>query len=186
MKNITSIILLLLCISCKKDNTVNVDKIVTDIKENTTVEANEGSGKIILNCNGTQIIAEGIAGAVTSMGELMIAIKDKTNPTKVFTINFNNEQFPENGKVYQIKPKDYTSDKNPANEVSVGLMEGLPNNKMNIWETKANSGTLQFTVKGNEIKCTLENIKLDPSPVYNADDLNKEGILSGQLTIYKN
>ena len=186
MKNITTIVLLFLFISCKKENAVNVDEIITDIKENTTVAAKEGSGKITLSCNGKQISSEGVTGAIISMGELMIAVKDKTNPAKVFTISFNNEQFPENGKVYQIKPKDYSSDKNPANEVSVSFMEGLPNNKMNVWDTQATSGTLQFTVNGNEIKCNLENIKLEPSTAFNADDLKKEGTVSGQFTLYKN
>lgn len=186
MKKLTTLVLLIFLISCKKEITAENDKIVTEIKQNTSIAAKEGSGKVTLNCNGKQIIAEGVTGAIISMGELMIAVKDKTNAAKVFTINFNNDQFPENGKIYQIKPKNYSSEKNPNNEVSVSFMEGLSNNKMNNWEANATSGTLQFSVKGNEIKCTLENIKLEPNTAFNADDLKNEGIVSGQITLYKN
>lgn len=172
--------------SCKKEDATLVNDAVTNIKENTKVIAKEGSGKITLNCNGKEIIAEGVCGGVVTMGTLIIAVKDKTNPAKVLTIDFNTDQYPENGKEYQIKPKDYTSDKKADNEVSVSFMEGLPNNKMNVWDAQATSGKLQFAVNGNEIKCTLKDIKLQPSIIYNAEDLQKDGIVSGELTLYKN
>ena len=172
--------------SCKKEETTLVNDTVANIKENTNVIAKEGTGKITLQCNGKEIIAEGICGGVVTIGTLIIAVKDKTNPAKVFTISFNTPDFPVNGKEYQIKPKDYTLDKNPENEVSVSFMEGLPNNKMNVWDTQPTSGKLIFSIKGNEIKCQVTDIKLEPAKMYNDEDLQKEGIVSGELTLYKN
>ena len=186
MKYILLTIIAFGIISCKKEAVSTENTIVNDIKNNTEVAAKEGSGKMTLSCNGKQIIAEGVTGAIVTMGELMIVVKDKINPAKVFTISFNTDQFPENGKVYQIKPTDYSVEKKPENEVAVSFMEGLPNNKMNVWETKDTSGTLMFEVNGSEIKCTLKNIKLDPSPMFNADDLKQEATVSGQFTLYKN
>lgn len=172
--------------SCKKEETISANEVVADIKKNTEITAKEGTGKIILHCNGKEIKAEGVCGGVTTMGTLIIAVKDKTNPAKVFTISFNTADFPLDAKEYLIKSKDYTADKNPENEVSVGFMEVLPNNKMNVWETQPTSGKLVFSVKGNEIKCQMKDIKLQPSIVYNADDLQGEGIVSGEFTLYKN
>lgn len=172
--------------SCKKEDATLVNDAVTNIKENTKVIAQEGSGKITLNCNGKEIIAEGVCGGVVTMGTLIIAVKDKTNPAKAFTVSFSTPDFPENGKGYFIKPKDYTATNNPENEVSVSFIEGLPNNKMNVWDTQPTSGKLIFSVKDNEIKCQFTDIKLEPAKMYNADDLQGEGIVSGELTLYKN
>lgn len=172
--------------SCKKEDATLVNDTVTNIKENTKVIAKEGSGKITLNCNGKQIIADGICGGVITMGTLTIAVKDKINPTKVFTIDFNTDQYPENGKEYNIKPKDYSLDKNPENEVSVSFLEGLPNHKMNVWDSQTQSGKIRFLVNENVIKCTFKEIKLQPNTTYNSQDLQKEGVLSGELTLYKN
>jgi hypothetical protein len=172
--------------SCKKEDATLVNDAVTNIKENTKVIAKEGSGKITLNCNGKEIITEGVCGGVVTMGALIIAVKDKTNPAKVFIVSFSTQDFPVNEKEYLIKPKDYTLDKNPENEVSVSFIEGLPNNKINVWDTQPTSGKLIFTVNGNEIKCQLKDIKLQASKMYNSDDLQGEGMVSGELTLYKN
>ncbi len=186
MKNLFFLATVLLMLSCKKDDTTTLNEVVTDVKDNTSVVANEGSGKVTLTCNGKEITAEGICGAIVSMGSLTIAVKDKTNPAKVFTIGFNTKDFPVDGIEYRIKPKDYSSDKHPENEVSVSFMEGLPNNKMNVWDPQASSGSLVFSVKGNEIKCTFKDIRLQPSTAFNAEDLKSEGIVSGEFTLYKN
>ncbi|MES2748501.1 MAG: hypothetical protein V4648_08975 [Bacteroidota bacterium] len=178
--------LILLAFSCKKDDATTVNETVSDIRKSTEVVAKQGTGKITLRCNGKEITVEGICGGVITMGTLTIAVKDKTNPTKVFTIGFNTKDFPVDGMEYRIKPKDYTVDKNPENEVSVGFMEGLPNNKMNVWDPQPNSGNLVFSVKGNEIKCTFKDIKLQPSTAFNAEDLKSEGAVSGEFTLYKN
>lgn len=177
----------MLCIvSCKNEGINTTKEELTEVTENTVVAAKEGTGKVILNCNGKQITAEGVCGGVITMGTLTIAVKDKINPAKVLILDFNTDQYPENGKEYIIKPKDYTSDNKPKNEVSVSFTEGLPNNKMNVWDSQSTSGKLKFTINGNEIKCTLKDIKLQPSTIYNAGDLQKEGIVSGELTLYKN
>lgn len=185
MKSLLFLAMALLVFSCKKDDATTVDEAVANVRENTEVAAKEGTGKITLTCNGKQITAEGVCGGIITMGTLMFAVKDKTNPAKVFTIDFNTKDYPVDGKEYSIKPKDYTSDKNPENEVSVSFMEGLPNNKMNFWDPQAGSGKVVFSVNGNEIKCTLSNIKLQSS-IYNADDLKSEGTVSGEFTLYKN
>lgn len=178
--------LLLVLVSCKKEDANTANELVTDIKQNTEVVAKEGTGKVTLTCNGKQITADGICGAIITMGTLTIAVKDKTNPAKVFTVDFSTDKYPVDGMEYKVKPKDYTAEKNPDNEVSASFVEGLPNNKMNVWDPQAGSGSLVFSVKGNEIKCTFSNLKLQPSPVFNADDLKSEGTVSGEFTLYKN
>lgn len=185
MRNLMLLLTIVSFFSCKKSDATTVNEAVENIKENTEVIAKEGYGKITLHCNGKEIIAEGVCGGVTTMGTLIIAVKDKTNPAKVFTIDFNTTEYPENGKEYIVKPKDYTIVKNPENEVSVGFTEVL-NGKMNVWETQPASGKLVFSVKGNEIKCQLKDIKLKPNEMYNAPDLQIEGTVSGELTLYKN
>ncbi len=178
--------LMLLAFSCKNEEAVTVNETVSDIKQNTEVAARAGTGKITLNCNGKQIIAEGICGAVQTMGTLTIAVTDKTNPAKAFVLDFNTKNFPENGKEYTIIPKDYTAEQSPDNEVSASFTEGLPENKMNVWDSQPDSGKLIFSVNGNEIKCTVKNVRLQPSKMYNADDLQGEGTVSGEFTLYKN
>lgn len=186
MKYLILIAATVVLFSCKKEEATLVNDAVANIKENTKSIAKEGSGKITLNSNGKEIIAEGVCGGVVTMDALIIAVKDKTNPAKVFTISFNTPDFPVNEKKYLIKPKDYTLEKNPENEVSISFMEGLPNNKMNFWDTQPTSGKLIFSVNDNEIKCQLKDIKLQASKMYNSGDLQGEGIVSGELTLYKN
>jgi hypothetical protein len=186
MKNVLLLLIMLFLFSCKKEGIATVNDAVENIKENTEVIAKEGTGKITLKCNGKLIIAEGVCGGVTTMGTLIIAVKDKTNPAKVFTISFSTTDFPLDGKEYLIKPNNYTVDKNPENEVSVNFMEALSNSKMNIWEAQASSGKLVFAVNGNQIKCQLKDIKLQANKMYNADDLQAEGIVSGEFILYKN
>ena len=177
---------MLLFFSCKNEEKNTTKEELTEVTENTVVAAKEGTGKIILSCNGNQVTAEGVCGGVITMGILTIAVRDKTNPAKALILDFNTSEYPENGKEYLIRPKDYTTDKKPQNEVSVSFMEGLPNNKMNVWDSQASSGKLIFAINGNEIKCTLKDIKLQPSTIYNTENLQKEGIVSGEFTLYKN
>lgn len=186
MKNLIYIVLLVLSASCKKDETATANEVVSEVKQNTEIAAKEGTGKITLSCNGKEITAEGVCGGVITMGTLTIAVKDKTNPAKVFLLDFNTPEFPENGKEYTLTPKDYTAEKGPENEVSASFTEGLPENKMNVWDAQPNAGKLVFSVNGNQIKCTVKNIKLQPGKMYNADDLQAEGTVSGEFTLYKN
>jgi hypothetical protein len=173
--------------SCKKEEKTSINEAIEQGKQTTEVVAQEGSGKVTLLCNGKALIAEGVCGVLVSMGELTIAVKDKTNPAKVFTITFNNEDFPESGTVYKIKAKDYLAEgKSPKDEVAVSFAEGLPNNKMNSWGSENVKGTLQFTQSGNETKCVFKNIVLTASEMFNADDLKVNGTVSGELTFYKN
>lgn len=187
MKNlITLLTAAFLMLSCKNEETKNVNDTINEVKETTEVVAKEGSGKVILTCNGKELVAEGVCGALVSMGELMIAVKDKTNPTKVFTINFNSEDFPEDGLEYKVKSKDYTKEGNgPKDEVSVGFTE-VEGDKMNSWSSDKAKGTIKFTYNGNEVKCTLKNVVLSSAEMYNSDDLKSDGTVSGELTFYKN
>jgi hypothetical protein len=186
MKHIVYFLIVMLLFSCKKEETTTVNEAVDEIKETTEVVAQEGKGKITLKCNGKELVAEGVCGALVTMGELVIAVKDKTNPAKVFMIAFNGTDFPENGSTYAIKPKDYSQEEaSSKDEVSVSFSEGLPNNKMNTWGSENAQGTIQFQVNGNEIKCTLKGIQLQASEMYNAEDLKGVGEVSGEFTVWK-
>jgi len=180
------IIVTTLFTSCKKEDATTVNDVVNEAKANTEVVAKEGAGKITLTCNGKELIAEGVCGALVSMNELTIAVKDKTNPAKVFTMTFNSEDFPESGIIYKIKAKNYLDEgKSPKDEVAVSFAEGLPNNKMNAWGSENTKGNVQFTENGNEIKCVLKDVVLTGSEMFNADDLKGNGVVSGELTFYK-
>jgi hypothetical protein len=187
MKKLAILILVItIFISCKKEDTTTVNDVVNEAKANTEVVAKEGTGKITLTCNGKELITEGVCGALVSMDELTIAVKDKTNPAKVFTMTFNSEDFPKSGIIYKIKAKNYlTEGKSPKDEVAVSFAEGLPNNKMNAWGSENTTGNVQFTESGNEIKCIFKAIVLTASEMFNADDLKGNGIVSGELNFYK-
>lgn len=188
MKKLAILILVIaLFTSCKKEDTTTVNDVVNEAKANTEVVAKEGTGKITLTCNGKELITEGVCGALVSMGELTIAVKDKINPAKVFMMTFNDEDFPKSGIIYKIKAKDYlTEDKSPKDEVSVSFSEGLTNNKMNTWGSDNAKGIVQFTQNGNEIKCLLKDIQLSSNDMFNPRDLQGIGNVSGELIFYKN
>jgi hypothetical protein len=188
MKNLISILIVaFLLFSCKNEEAKNVNNVINDVKANTEVVAQEGTGKILLICNGKELVTQGTCNAIISMGELMIGVKDKTNPAKVFLINFNSEDFPKNGFQYKIKAKDYLVEgESPKDEVAVSFSEGLPNNKMNTWGSENAKGTVQFSYSGNQVKCTIKDIVLTASETFNADDLKANGTVSGELTFYKN
>ncbi|MFM9988737.1 hypothetical protein [Flavobacterium sp.] len=187
MKKLAILILVItIFISCKKEDTTTVNDVVNEAKANTEVVAKEGTGKITLTCNGKELITEGVCGALVSMDELTIAVKDKTNPAKVFTMTFNGEDFPKSGIIYKINAKNYLAEgKSPKDEVAVSFAEGLPNNKMNAWGSENTKGNLQFTESGNEIKCVFKDVVLTASEMFNADDLKGKGIVSGELIFYK-
>lgn len=184
--SISVLVVAFLLFSCKNEEAKKVNEVVNEVKESTEVVAKEGKGKVVLTCNNKELIAEGVCGALVTMGDLIIAVKDKTNPAKVFTITCNGEDFPENGKVYKIKSKDYTNEGNgPNDEVSVGFTE-VKADKMNSWGSDKAKGTIQFIYTGNEVKCTLKNIVLSSAEMFNADDLKSDGTISGELTFFKN
>lgn len=146
----------------------------------------EGYGKVKLMCGSQIITVEGICGGDTSSGDMIVAVQDKTIPTKVFTIVFNGKEYPQSGKAYTIKKSDFISDKiKPRNEIYVGLSEINQKNQMD-WSSDDASGTLQFETHGNEIKCTFKDIRLQPSMMYNKTELKHTGTASGTITFYKN
>lgn len=187
MKKLVVLSLVTLLFSCKNDSEKKVEGIVDEVKNSTEVVAKEGSGKAVLVCNGKEIVSEGVCGALVTMGDLIVAVKDKTNPAKVFMISFNGEDFPKEGVIYKIKSKDYTKEGiGPKDEVSVSFSEGLPNNKMNSWGSDKATGSLQFTYNGNEVKCVFKDLTLSSAEMFNADDLKADGKVSGELSFYKN
>src|SRR6478609_6341462 len=92
MKNVITILTaVFLMVSCKKEETKTANDAINEVKETTEIVAKEGSGKVVLTCNNKEFVSEGVCGALVSMGQLTMAVKDKTNPAKVFTITFNGE-----------------------------------------------------------------------------------------------
>jgi len=184
MKNISfCLFCVLMLISCR-ENTINdqIDAIASE----TTGSASNGSGKIILNCGEQTLTVEGECGGVTTMGELVIAVKDKIVPSRVFTISFNTNEFPENGAVFEVKKSDYTSDnKKSKREVYIGFSEISQNNQMD-WSSDDQSGKIKFEVNANEIKCKFTDLELKPSEVYNKGELNQPAVVSGEFNLYKN
>ncbi|SDK29892.1 hypothetical protein [Flavobacterium noncentrifugens] len=121
--------------SCKEDA---VENQVDEIAAQTSATAQSGRGKIQLSCGKQSLSIEGECGGITTMGELIIAVKDKIVPSRVFMISFNTDQFPEDGKTYTIKKSDYTTEgKKPATDIYVGFSEVSPNNQMDWSSDKA-------------------------------------------------
>lgn len=163
-----------------------VNERIDQIASETSATAGNGNGKIQLSSGSQMLSVEGECGGVTTMGELIITVKDKIVPSRVFTISFNTDQFPENGKVYTIKKSDYMSEgKKQKSDVYIGFSEVSPNTQMD-WSSDDQSGTIRFDVTGNEIRCMFKDIKLQPSEVYNKGELNQIGMVSGELHLYKN
>ncbi len=190
-KTIKSIIIIFACIlffvACKSKidptSTTSVQENMDEIKSTTATQGNAGLGKITLECNGKAYEINGICGAVNSMGTLTIAISDDSFPAKTFTINFTNDKMPEITSSYTIVESVY--DDKDTNHVSIGYND-MRQAKPMIWEGDNKTGKLNFVVNGNEIKCSFSNLKLQPSVMYNKDDVAAPATISGELTIYKN
>lgn len=151
-----------------------------------TESAKEGHGKVTLQCGSQTLVVEGKSGGDTTSGDMIIAVQDKDVPAKVFTISFNGKDYPQDGKVYHVKKSDFMSEgKKPDNEVYCGFSL-VTNNTITDWSSDNNSGTIQFTVRGNEINCKFSNMKLQPSAMYNKGEWNGVGTASGEMTFYKN
>ena len=179
-----------LLVSCKEDaqNLTSEQETIAEAAGIATesATAKEGFGKINLKSGAQMATIEGRCGGVTNTGEMIIAVQDKTVASKVFTISFNTPKYPENGKVYTIKKSDYMSEgKKPENEIYIGFSEVTQKSQMD-WSSDDASGTMTFQVNGNEIKCQFDNIKLQPSMVYNKGEWNNVGTASGEITLYKN
>lgn len=187
MKKGIIMLVVVLFFSCKKEDQKSAREKLSGIKESPEVVAKEGNGKIILNCNGKEIIAEGICGAIVTMGQLVVTVQDKVNPAKIFTISFNGEAYPENGIPYKIKEKDYSQDEaGPKDEIEVDFAEALANSKMNSWGSSNANGQLQFEVNGSEVKCAFKGLKLSANKMLNGENLQGEAVVSGTFTFYKN
>ncbi|MFT3795013.1 hypothetical protein [Flavobacterium sp.] len=151
-----------------------------------SVPAKEGHGKIELKVGSQTLVVEGKCGGVTNTGEMIIAVQDQTVAAKVFTISFNTKDYPKAGKTYTIKKSDFMSEgKKPDTDVYIGFSEVTQKNQMD-WSSDDASGTLKFDVNGNEIQCEFNNIKLQPSAMYNKGEFNHVGTASGKITLYKN
>jgi len=178
-------ILFTACKSNKSDSaeTTTVEQNMDEIKSSTAEQGKAGKGNITLLCNGNTYKINGVCGAVKSMGTLTIAVPDDSIPAKLFSINFNTDKLPEATSSYNIV-KSNSEDKD-ANHVMVSYVDMRGQLQM-IWESDDKSGKLDFTVNGNEIKCTFSDITLQPSEFYNKEAQNKPATISGELTIYKN
>lgn len=172
--------------ACKDGETAMNVEAVPETVPTSPIPAKEGHGTIKLQCGAQTLVVEGKSGGDTTSGDMIIAVQDKTNPAKVFTISFNGKDYPQNGKVYHIKKSDYMSEGHkPETDVYIGFSEMTQKNQMN-WSSDDHSGTIQFTVNGNEINCRFSNLKLQPSAMYNKGEWNAVGTASGEMTFYKN
>lgn len=145
-----------------------------------------GSGTIQLVCGSQSLSVEGKCGGATTMGELVITVQDKIVPSRVFTLSFNTDQFPEDGAVFVVKKSNYTAENKKSNkDVYIGFSEISTNNQMD-WSSDDTSGFIKFEVDGDAIKCVFEDLELKPSEVYNKGELNQNAVVSGSFQLYKN
>lgn len=168
---------------CKEDTvTAQVDAIAGA----TLQSAQDGSGTIQLVCGAQTLSVEGKCGGLTTMGELIITVQDEIVPSRVFTLSFNTDQFPEDGDVFVVKKSQYTTEgKKSKKEVYLGFSEVSTSNQMD-WSSDDTSGFIKFEVNGDEIKCVFKDLELKPSEVYNKGELNQEAVVSGSFHLYKN
>lgn len=174
--------------ACKQEENTTPEMAETPevVTSAPTEAAKEGHGKVELKCGSQTVVVEGKSGGDTTSGDMIIAVQDKDVPAKVFTISFNGKDYPQNGKVYHVKKSDFMSEgKKPDNDVYCGFSEMTSKTQMD-WSSDNNSGTIQFTVNGNEINCKFSNLKLQPSAMYNKGEFNNVGTASGEMTFYKN
>lgn len=173
--------------ACKQEESTAMN--ATDSAEIVSTEsasAKEGHGTIELQVGSQTLVVEGKCGGVTNTGEMIIAVQDQTVPAKVFTISFNTKDYPQPGKTYTVKKSDFMSEgKKPDTDVYVGFSEVTQKVQMD-WSSDDASGTLKFEVNGNEIQCEFNNLKLQPSAMYNKGEFNNVGTASGKITLYKN
>lgn len=190
MKKTTPVILLfsLLLFACNSDKPdekvkEDVQKTMDDINTSVSVEAKEGRGKIVLQCNGNTYEINGVCGAVSAMGTMTVAVKDDNIPVKVFTVSFNSDQLPATSSTYNIVKSSLNQDNDPTH-ITVGFTDMRSALPM-IWESDKNSGKLDFVVNGEEIKCSFSNLVLQPNNFYNKEAQNKPATVSGEFTFYK-
>ena len=180
------IVLLGLLASCKQEVKDDAKMTAQQPAAALTQMAKEGFGKVTLECGAQTLTVEGKCGGTTALGDMVIAVQDKTTPTKVFTITFNGKDYPESGKVYTIKKSDFMDQaKKSASDIYVAFSEINQKNQMD-WSSDDQSGTISFQANGNEITCTFKDIKLQPSIVYNKAGLDQAATASGTMTFYKN
>ena len=98
-------------------------------------------------------------------------------------INFTNENLPAATSSYKIV--ESVIDDKDASHVSVGFSDMRTAQPM-TWGSDSKSGSLDFAVNGNEIKCSFSNLTLQPNSFFNKGELNNPATVSGELTIYKN
>jgi len=184
------ILLLIACniifVACKSNKTdsvaTTIEQNMDEIKSSTATQGKVGKGKITLQCNGKTYEINGVCGAVSSMGTLTIAVPDDSFPAKTFTIGFKANKLPDVTSTFTIV-KSNIDDKD-ANHVVVSYTDMRTTLPM-IWESNDETGKLDFTVNGDEIKCSFSNLTLQPNEFYNKEEQNKHAEISGELTIYK-
>lgn len=188
MKNVVSVLFFALAFTaCQKQEGASAETDSFDLSAAATTEAaKEGHGKVQLQYGGKTLVVEGRCGGGTESGDMIVAVQDKDIPAKVFTITFNTKDYPQDGKIYHVRKSDFMAEgKKPVDEVYCGFSEITQKNQYN-WSSDAASGTLQFSVNGNEIKCKFDNIKLQPNAMYNKGEYDNAGTASGEMTFYKN
>ena len=167
----------------KTNESKTTENVIQEAHETTAVIAKEGRGKISLQYGSKTMEINGVCGAITTMGSIMIAVRDDSVPAQIFTISFATEKLPDVTTTYTILGSTY--DVKGTNAVSMGYTDMGSAQKV-CWSSDNKTGKLDFVVNGNEIKCTFSNLILQPNTLFNKDELDAPASVSGELTIYKN
>jgi hypothetical protein len=186
MKNLIYIFctISILFTACKNNTSESktAEDVIQEAHETTAVIAKEGRGKISLQYGSKTMEINGVCGAITTMGSIMIAVRDDSVPAKAFTINFSSEELPSTTSSYNIV-NSVSDDKN-ALEVSLSFVN-MSSNVKSSWYGNNKTGKLEFKVNGNEVTCTFSNLTVQPDMLFNKGEFDTPATISGELTIFK-
>ncbi|HTN46522.1 MAG TPA: hypothetical protein VL098_09260 [Flavipsychrobacter sp.] len=160
-----------------KSENISVEENLKNIEETTAEKGSAGSGIATARVGDQEIKVEGVCGAVTSMGSTSIVINDKNQASNAFTISFQGTELPAATKTYTVGGENEKDD-----EVKISFLNFKDNN-MSSWDSKKGAGTITLEVNGSDIKCTFNDISLEPAQMYNKAPLDKTAKLSGQFSL---
>lgn len=187
MKNLIYIfyIVSILFTACKSktNETTTVEGVIQEANETTAIIAKEGRGKISLQYGSKTMEINGVCGTITTMGSIMVVVRDDSMPAKAFTINFVSDKLPDATTTYSIVKS--TSDDINAPEVSISYVN-MSSDVKSSWSGNDKTGKLEFKVNGNEITCSFNNLTVQPDMLFNKGEFDTPASISGELTIYKN
>ena len=169
LKHIAPFLLAVIVLAaCKKDKETTPEPVVTP-----PAALQSDHGKVTIAYGSHTLVTEGACTIENVAGHPTITIQDATNAGRTFTVGLTDNVVPIVSATYTLTGE---TGQQPLPGTAFAYFQ---DNMTGYWSSRMDSGTITFTVTGNEAVCTMTNVPLYPHPNVNQGDAATVATVSG-------